>query len=822
MRVPTLLLFGLLYAATAMAIDTRVSYQGTLEDAGQAANGNYDLEFTLQDTAGGAIGAALQRENVPVVNGVFTVELDFGPTAFTGADRQLQIGVRPGAATGAYTLLAPATRITPAPYAQVADDALFAATIADNSVSSAKIADGAITAADLATSSVGSDEISDGAIAAADISVASIGATQINPAQVQVRIAAGCLAGQSIRSVGSDGSVVCADAGTGDVTGVTAGSGLTGGGSSGDLTIGVAIGGINSNMLQDGSIGNADLADNSVDGDNIVTGSVGSSEIVDGGVLGVDLADNSVTSSKIVPQTILGSDLALETIGNSQVNPDQVQLRVGGSCASTGAIRSISNTGSVSCISTWIPGGNAGLGTTFLGTSDNLALNIGAAGERALRIEPALVFNTLGQTVAFNMIGGARDNIVTPGVRGAVIAGGGTAGDDPNVSDDGPNSVSDLYGVVGGGANNRAGNGTGDVFDAPFASVGGGNVNAAGGSFSVIGGGTLNSTLGIASSVGGGVGNRAHRGLATVGGGEFNHAEGDYSTVPGGSSNCAGGAYSVAMGRGAKVRPEADPLQGSCSGLATGTAGGDAGTFVYADSQPGSFVATGPNQVLLRAAGGLGLNANTLPGGTDAVLASRDGSNFDLWMRPAGINSGINFGVSATAGTAQLFIARFNGSSYTDYATWDGNGRLQVYVDNPIKPTAGGWAAPSDARLKHNIQPLHSSLDRLLGLRGVQFAYNRDAPKGYYTPGVHTGFIAQEVESVFPEWISLDSAGYKLVAPKGFEALTVEALRELRAESATIDDDQSRRLRRLEGENAALRAELKEIRAALRSLTGPD
>ena len=132
------ILAALLWGTPAAAIDTRLSYQGSLEDAGQPANGVYDLQFTLQDTAGGTIGSPLLRDDVAVVGGVFTVELDFGATAFTGPDRQLQIGVRPGAATGSYTLLLPATRITPAPYAQVADDALFAATVADSAVNSAK------------------------------------------------------------------------------------------------------------------------------------------------------------------------------------------------------------------------------------------------------------------------------------------------------------------------------------------------------------------------------------------------------------------------------------------------------------------------------------------------------------------------------------------------------------------------------------------------------------------------------------------------------------------------------------------------------------
>jgi hypothetical protein len=40
--------------------------------------------------------------------------------------------------------------------------------------------------------------------------------------------------------------------------------------------------------------------------------------------------------------------------------------------------------------------------------------------------------------------------------------------------------------------------------------------------------------------------------------------------------------------------------------------------------------------------------------------------------------------------------------------------------------------------------------------------------------------VAQEVEEVFPEWVGRDSEGSKTVCIRGFEALTIEALRELR------------------------------------------
>ena len=51
-----------------------------------------------------------------MVEDLFTVQLDFGPV-FDGRQFYLEIGVRPGAETGAYTALIPRQPITGAPYA---------------------------------------------------------------------------------------------------------------------------------------------------------------------------------------------------------------------------------------------------------------------------------------------------------------------------------------------------------------------------------------------------------------------------------------------------------------------------------------------------------------------------------------------------------------------------------------------------------------------------------------------------------------------------------------------------------------------------------
>ena len=52
--------------------------------------------------------------------------------------------------------------------------------------------------------------------------------------------------------------------------------------------------------------------------------------------------------------------------------------------------------------------------------------------------------------------------------------------------------------------------------------------------------------------------------------------------------------------------------------------------------------------------------------------------------------------------------------------------------------------------------------------------------------GLQMGLIAQEVEAVFPQWVSTSPDGYKEITISGFEALTIEALRELQAEIETL------------------------------------
>ena len=122
-----------------------MTYQGKLSDGNQAANGTYDLQFRLFDTATGstALTDLITVEDVAVTNGVFTVQLDLTkkepapmptptPTPGTPALNEailagkggfFQIGVRPGNSTGVFTILTPRQPLTAVPLAMRANTA---------------------------------------------------------------------------------------------------------------------------------------------------------------------------------------------------------------------------------------------------------------------------------------------------------------------------------------------------------------------------------------------------------------------------------------------------------------------------------------------------------------------------------------------------------------------------------------------------------------------------------------------------------------------------------------------------------------------------
>ncbi|HNQ22517.1 MAG TPA: hypothetical protein PKK06_05425 [Phycisphaerae bacterium] len=98
-------------------LGTAFTYQGQFKQAGVPVTGDVDFIFGLY---GAATGGILLGQNTlagtDVVNGLFTVELDFGG-AFFGNARWIEIQARYPAGGGSYTTLTPRQPVSATPYA---------------------------------------------------------------------------------------------------------------------------------------------------------------------------------------------------------------------------------------------------------------------------------------------------------------------------------------------------------------------------------------------------------------------------------------------------------------------------------------------------------------------------------------------------------------------------------------------------------------------------------------------------------------------------------------------------------------------------------
>jgi hypothetical protein len=245
-------------------------------------------------------------------------------------------------------------------------------------------------------------------------------------------------------------------------------------------------------------------------------------------------------------------------------------------------------------------------------------------------------------------------------------------------------------------------------------------------------------------------------------------------------------------------------VSGGTTGAGYGVAGSSAGgRGVYGSDSSngvgGYFTSASGYGVFATSSGSDAAVKGTInaTGASGAIVGVGNGYGNAVYGTASGSSYAGVYG-TGTTGTG-VYGVTSGTDGYGVLGTCSGTGCYGGYFSANVNVTSGnsyyykgttgtciGGACPSDRRLKHNIEPLAASIDKILQLQGVSFEWiNAD---GRSPKGTQTGFIAQEVEKVFPAWVDEGHNGYKAITlpPIEFAALTVESFRAQEKEIADL------------------------------------
>jgi Chaperone of endosialidase len=262
----------------------------------------------------------------------------------------------------------------------------------------------------------------------------------------------------------------------------------------------------------------------------------------------------------------------------------------------------------------------------------------------------------------------------------------------------------------------------------------------------------------------------------------------------------SGNGFAAGLGGGSAFFKLEDPYGNSANsdmGFSTNGAAAQLvikhnGTIGIGTSNPSGaamHLLTGSNPGMLPPAVKLDRNDGTNQAGLLTIGISGNGfatglgggSAFFKLEDPYGNSANSDMGFSTNGAAAQLVIKHNGNVGIGTSAPTE-----KLHVAGNICYT-GSIAACSDARYKTNIVSLDNPMEKILLLNGVTYNWNIAAFPGMnFSDKKQIGFIAQDVEKLFPELVFTDANGYKSIDYTRLTPLLVETVKDQQKEIIDI------------------------------------
>jgi hypothetical protein len=180
--------------------------------------------------------------------------------------------------------------------------------------------------------------------------------------------------------------------------------------------------------------------------------------------------------------------------------------------------------------------------------------------------------------------------------------------------------------------------------------------------------------------------------------------------------------------------------------------------------------------------------------GNDAGIRLYEGKT-DKWHIFNSVGAG-GLQIYNTGGNTAIFAKQSN--TFVGLGTTNPIQKLHVVGD--AYKTEGGtsWATSSDLRLKTVLGDYQKGLKEITALQPVRFRYLENNPRELSADIEQVGFVAQEVQKIFPEAVSEAEDGYLDFNIHAINIALVNAVKELKAENEQLKTENRMIISRLE------------------------